>query len=55
MSMISLVVKKRYMEQPEKTDESSDSSDDEDQVEDGKVSWIAKGSSASKFVFGYFN
>lgn len=53
MSMISLIVTKRYMEEPEEsTGQSSDSSDDEDGGESSKPSkpsWIAKGSSSRKF------
>lgn len=48
MSMISLIVTKRYNEDAETTAQSSESSDDDDGAENSKPSWIAKGSSSSK-------
>lgn len=49
MSMISLVVKKRYDAVPESDGQSSDSSDEEEESKDNKSSWIAKGTSSSKY------
>lgn len=51
MTMISLIVTKRYNEEdPESSAQSSNSSDDEDDAEDKKPSWIAKGSSAREYT-----
>lgn len=51
MSMISLIVKKRFSEEAESSTQSSDSSDDDDDdAANNKSSWIAKGASSSKSI-----
>lgn len=52
MSMISLILAKMNMDTEDEA-ESSDSEDDDDRVEGGKSSWIAKGSSSSKFLSSF--
>ncbi|XP_037045784.1 transcription termination factor 2 isoform X2 [Bradysia coprophila] len=54
MSMISLILAKLNTSDPEEDDQSSDSDndDDDDRVEEGKSSWIAKGSSAKSYYYG---
>lgn len=54
MSMIALVVKKRYDEAAENAEQSSESSEssndeDEDESKDKKTSWVAKGSKSRKY------
>lgn len=49
MSMISLILAKLNVDNPEEEEQSSDSDDEDDRVEESKPSWIAKGSSARKF------